>query len=111
MTDWLSQLENIELPEPTPSTRPPEPMTAPKVGFSFRIYWTKMGRNWSTDRREQVRQAVLAITQASDFDPNLIEKRYTLALDDIPEQTHSGTSLLALLDVLAALDAYAESES
>jgi hypothetical protein len=110
MSDWLQRFEAAELPAPAAPPRPPEPMTALKVDFSFRIYWTKMGRNWSATRRQQVRQAALAITQSDQFNPNLIEKRYQLALDDIPEQTHSGASLVALLEVLAALDAFEESE-
>lgn len=87
-----------------------EPMTEAKVDFSFRIYWTKMVRNWNAPRRMEVRQQVLSLTEAADFHRNLIEKRYTLRLDDIPEQTHSGASLMALLEVLAALDKMEESE-
>jgi len=82
-----------------------EPMTASKVDFSFRIYWTKMTRLWATDQRHATRQQVLQITQAPAFTANLIEKRYALSLDGIPEITHSGASLLALLAVLDALDA------
>ena len=85
-------------------------MTTPKVDFSFRIYWTKMSRKWSAARRAEVRGQVRAITEAADFDRNLIEKRYDLPLNDIPEIRHSGASLMALLDVLDALDAVEASE-
>lgn len=81
-----------------------ERMTSAKVDFSFRIYWTKMTRQWVASRRAEVRQVVRALTQSPDFEKNLIEKRYRLSLEDIPEQSHSGASLLALLDVLDALD-------
>jgi hypothetical protein len=81
-----------------------EAMTTPKVDFSFRIYWTKMSRKWSAARRAEVRAQVQTITTDADFDRNLIEKRYDLPLADVPESTHSGASLMALLDVLDALD-------
>jgi hypothetical protein len=87
-----------------------EAMTTPKVDFSFRIYWTKMTRRWLAPRRAEVRGMVRAITDAPEFDRNLIEKRYELPLNDIPETTHSGASLMALLDVLDALDAVEASE-
>lgn len=89
--------------------KPPKPqaeaMTTPKVDFSFRIYWTKMSRKWSAARRAEVRAQVQAITSGTEFDRNLIEKRYALPLAEVPETTHSGASLMALLDVLDALDA------
>ena len=87
-----------------------EPMTESKVDFSFRIYWTKLTRSWDRERREVVRQQVRTTTQAPEFHRNLIDKRYNLPLEDIPEKTHSGASLIALLEVLDALDAIEESE-
>lgn len=87
-----------------PSPKKAEPMTANKVDFGFRIYWTKMTLRWDKARRAAVRQQVEQLTQATDFQHNLLEKRYNLELEDIPEKTHSGASLVALLEVLAALD-------
>ena len=101
---WRSK-ENKEIPVPRA-----EAMTTPEVDFSFRIYWTKMTRKWSAEQRVSARKQVLVITEAGNFDRNLIEKRYTLPLEDIPEKTHSGASLMALLEVLDALDAIEESE-
>jgi hypothetical protein len=69
-----------------------------------------MTRRWSAERRAEVRGQVRAITDNAAFDRNLIEKRYTLPLDDIPETRHSGASLMALLEVLAALDAIEANE-
>ncbi|MBZ0304691.1 MAG: hypothetical protein K8I82_01365 [Anaerolineae bacterium] len=89
---------------------PGEPMTAAKVDFSFRVYWAKMTYQWNKERRTAVRRQVLTLTEAENFHHNLIEKRYTLPLEDVPEQTHSGASLKALLEVLAALDNLEESE-
>jgi len=96
--------------EQQPTRRQPEKMTVPKVDFSFRVYWTKMTRTWSAARRDAARQQALAITTRPDFDQNLIDKRYELVLEGIPEEKHSGASLMALLEVLAALDAVEESE-
>lgn len=87
-----------------------EPMTESKVDFSFRIYWTKVTRSWNRARREEVRQQVQTITHAPAFHRNLIDKRYNLPLEEIPEKNHSGASLIALLEVLDALDAIEESE-
>lgn len=85
-----------------------ENLTSAKVDFNFRIYWTKMGLKWSAAQRATIREQVLTVVQASGFDPNLIEKQYQLPLEGIPEVSHSGTSLLALLTVLNALDTVAE---
>lgn len=85
-----------------------ENLTSTKVDFNFRIYWTKMGLKWSAAQRATIREQVLAVVQAPNFDPNLIEKHYQLPLEGVPEVSHSGTSLLALLTVLNALDKVAE---
>lgn len=107
---FLNRLFGKKKP-PTESTPPVgEPMTTAKVDFSFRIYWTKMTRTWSSAQRDAARQQVLPITEQADFDRNLIAKQYTVHLADIPENQHSGASLMALLDVLAALDAAEETE-
>jgi hypothetical protein len=81
-----------------------EPMTEPKIDFSFRIYWTKISfeQHWDLDRIRTLRRNVEAVTQQPDFQKNLIDRRYVVeGLDDL---AHSGASLLALLEVLAALE-------
>ncbi|MFP4321994.1 MAG: hypothetical protein ACLFTK_06030 [Anaerolineales bacterium] len=79
-------------------------MTAQRVAFSFRVYWTKLARTWSAEERIHARDQALVLVQAPGFQDNLIEKRHYLALPGVPETHHSGTSLRALLDVLDALD-------
>ncbi len=78
-----------------------EKMTEAKVDFSFRIYWTKIGRAWDLERIHTLQTEVEAVTNQADFQKNLIDRRYVVA--SLDEQAHSGASLLALLDVLAAL--------
>lgn len=78
-----------------------EKMTEAKVDFSFRIYWTKIGRAWDLERIRTLQSEVKAVTNQVDFEKNLIDRRYVVS--SLDEQAHSGASLLALLDVLAAL--------
>jgi hypothetical protein len=79
-------------------------MTEPKIDFSFRVYWTKISfeQQWDLARIRALRPNVEAVTQQPDFQKNLIDRRYVVeGLDDL---AHSGASLLALLEVLAALE-------
>lgn len=99
--DKLWNLFHNKAPE---SKKSAELMTASKVDFNFRIYWTKMMLKYPAEKRIEARSKAQAIIQQADFEDNLIEKRYHLPLEGIPEVTHSGASLLALIEVLNALD-------
>jgi hypothetical protein len=88
-----------------PDPKPYPQMTAPRVSFSFRVFWTKIALGWSAEKRDQVRQQVVAYVQQDDFDANLVEKRHHFPIEGLPEAWHSGASLLALIDVLDALEA------
>ncbi len=86
-----------------------EAMTEQKVDFSFRIYWTKIAREWDLVRIRETQSRVKHITEHPDFQKNLIDRRYRVeGLDDL---AHSGASLLALLDVLDALENSYEGEN
>lgn len=88
-----------------------EPMTDRKVDFSFRIYWTKISheRKWNLSIVRKLRPNVAAVIAQPDFENNLIDRRYKV--DGLDELAHSGASLLALLEVLDALEkSYAEIE-
>lgn len=86
-----------------------EPMSEQKVDFSFRIYWTKIGRQWDLTHIRALRPRVEAITAHPEFEKNLIDRRYRVeGLDDL---AHSGASLLALLEVLDALENTYEGDS
>ena len=88
------------------STRKSEPLTAHKVDMSFRIFWTKITREWELDKIKAIREKVIAVAQAPDFRKNPIERQYTV--EGLDEYAHSGASLLALIDVLNALESYYE---
>ncbi len=80
-----------------------QPASAPdRVGFSYRVFWTKQARGWDVARRRSVLGAARALTTSESFDPNAFERRYQL--EDV-DGKHSGASLLALIQVLEALDA------
>lgn len=71
--------------------------------YSYRVYWTKAARTWGPERRRKVRDAVEAITRLPGFTPNERLRRYPVPqIDDL---RHAGASLVALLEVLDALDA------
>lgn len=73
--------------------------------FSYRLYWTKVARDWSPERRIHVLEAVRARVRAADFEANAYERRF--AVPGLDEQAHSGLSLLALIEVLVALETHA----
>lgn len=91
------------------SDEPPSkaiPLTEHEVDMSFRIFWTKISREWDGEHIRTTRERVLPITQQPDFQKNLIERRYTIEglVDGGEHQQHSGASLLALLQVLDTLE-------
>lgn len=72
------------------------------LAYSYRVYWTKTARMWGEDRRRQVRAAVQSVTRLPGFTPNERLRRYPVPqIDDLP---HAGASLVALLEVLDALE-------
>jgi hypothetical protein len=84
-----------------PEARPAPPPDLPRVEYSYRIYWTKLARDWDGDRRQAVEQALAQVLAGPDFEPNEYERRYSVpGLDD---QAHAGQSLLALRRVLRGL--------
>lgn len=101
----LKRLIGLDKPEETP-TQSGEPLTEARVDMSFRVFWTKICREWPIERVREVQQQVRPITEAPDFEKNLIDRRYTVPglVDGGKYQQHSGASLLALLEVLATLE-------
>ena len=80
--------------------RPAKAPNAPRVDFSYTVYWTKHVRQWDTSRRTAVREALERVLARPGFESNAYERRYTVP--GLDEQAHSGASLLALRKVLAA---------
>lgn len=104
MVDFWNRMINRTLPEP----KPPEPLSADKIDAGYRLFWTKQALTWDTAQRAQIAERVAAVTSAPDFEANALERRYRV--DGLDESAHSGASLLMLLEVLRALDAYEADE-
>lgn len=84
-------------------TAPNAPVSnAPRVDFSYTIYWTKQARQWDAVRRAAIHSALLYTMAQPGFEPNAYARRYTVP--DLDEQAHSGASLIALKKVLAAFN-------
>lgn len=77
---------------------------APRPRYSYRIYWTKMVREWSAERRHVISNKLAQVLAQEDFDANLFERRYQVA--GLDESKHAGASLLALREVLEGFDQY-----
>jgi hypothetical protein len=80
----------------------PRPSNAPRIDFSYTVYWTKHVRQWEAGRRAAVREALMEILTRPGFEPNAYTRRYRVP--GLDEQAHSGASLIALKKVLAAFN-------
>lgn len=100
MVDFWNRLLNQSKPEPAP----PEPLNAGKIDAGYRMFWTRTAFTWDSARRTQIAQRVVAAIAAPGFEANALERRYRI--DGLDDQAHSGASLLALVEVLRALDDY-----
>ena len=75
---------------------------APRIEFSYLVFWTKQARTWPPERRAALLPAVEAVLAQPDFEPNAYARRYPVpGLDDAG---HAGASLAALAQVLRAFD-------
>jgi hypothetical protein len=83
--------------------RPPESLSADKIDMGYRLFWTKTALAWAATRRIEMAACLAAVIAAPDFEANALERRY--AVEGLDDQAHSGASLLALAEVLRALDA------
>ncbi|MBP7691284.1 MAG: hypothetical protein KA764_05180 [Anaerolineales bacterium] len=76
---------------------------APRIEFSYQVFWTKQALAWSAERRAAVLTAVAAVLAQPDFEPNAYARQYHVpGLDD---SAHAGASLTALAQVLRAFAA------
>ncbi len=100
MVDYWNRMLNRSLPEP----EPPEPLNADKIDTGYRLFWTKQALTWDTDRRVLLAERVTSVTSVPTFEANALERRYRV--EGLDDSAHSGASLLMLLEVLRALDAY-----
>jgi hypothetical protein len=81
-----------------------ETLSRDRIDMGYRLYWTKMALGWDAERRSQIAPLVTRVIHAPDFENNALERRYRVY--DLDEQAHSGASILALADVLHALDKF-----
>lgn len=100
MVDFWNRMINRLLPEPAP----PEPLSAEKIDAGYRLFWMAQAFEWDADRRALLAGRVAAVIDDSAFEANALERRFRV--DGLDDLAHSGASLLMLLEVLRALDAY-----
>jgi hypothetical protein len=87
-----------------PPTTPPEPLTAERIDAGYRLYWTKIALAWDDERRATIAARVAGVIAGPDFENNALERRFRV--EGLDELAHSGASLLALAEVLRALEAF-----
>ncbi len=71
-------------------------------GYAYRVHWMQAARTWDGQRRRRVRAAVQAVVERPAFVPNEFHRVYRVP--ELDEAAHAGSSLMALLEVLAALE-------
>lgn len=78
----------------------PDPLQA------YTFFWMKEARSWNAEKRAQVASELRDLLESSHFEPNLYERRYSLA--SFGDREHAGASLRALSWVLHGLEQHAE---
>ena len=99
LQDFFKRLKMGALTKTAPA---PPTSNAPRVDFSYTIYWTKQVRQWDAAHRQLIHSALLQTLAQPGFEPNAYARRYTVP--GLDEQAHSGASLIALKKVLAAFN-------
>jgi len=78
----------------------------PDPEFAYRVAWTKEARTWDAVRRTAIAKSLGQVLRSEEFLPNVYDRRYRIpGLDDLE---HSGASLVALREVLEALEDQAQ---
>jgi hypothetical protein len=78
------------------------PAGNPDPAFGYRVGWLKEARTWNLRRRAAVSEGLRTVLDDPAFSPNEFRRIYPVpALDD---SLHAGASLLALQQVLLALE-------
>lgn len=100
MVDFWKRMLNRQ----TPLLRPAEPLSAAQIDAGYRLHWTRTALAWDAGRQAEMAERVAAAIAAPGFENNALERRFRV--EGLDEQAHSGASLLALADVLRAVDAW-----
>lgn len=80
----------------------PGALTAERIDAGYHFYWTKVASEWDAERRKQMAVQVAGVIKSPGFENNALERRFHVP--DLDTLAHSGASLLALANVLRALD-------
>lgn len=70
----------------------------------YRMNWTRTVIGWDATRRATIAARVEAVIASSGFENNALERRFHV--EGLDGQAHSGASLLALAEVIRALDKF-----
>ena len=100
----LEAIRRILWPAPGRKREPPTPLTGDRIVAGYRLFWTKTAYTWDAARRKAVAGRVEAVVAAPDFETTMLERRFRV--EGLDDQAHSGASLLALLEVLRAVEAF-----
>lgn len=100
----LEALRRIIWPERRREQAPPTPLTEDRIVAGYRMYWTKVAYAWDPARRALVAELVRGTVAVPEFENTMLERRFHV--DGLDEQAHSGASLLALLEVLRAIESF-----
>jgi hypothetical protein len=73
-----------------------------RAAFAYVVYWTKTVGGWTPERRAATLRAVLDLAARQDFVPTTYQRRYRLA--EVDASAHAGASLIALRQVLEAME-------
>ena len=108
MTSLREALRRLLGNTPKPGRRAAQPMDTDAVGRSYRFFWLGLARQWDARSRQEVATAIAPVIDAPGFEKNSLERLYHVpglaALAGVDERPYSGASLVALRDVLAALE-------
>ena len=104
MDFWRRMMDD----DPLPERQPPEPLSDERIAAGYRMFWTKMALGWDAARRQHIAGRLAVVLDAPGFEDNALERRFRVP--DLDEQAHSGASLLALAEVLRALDNFDRAE-
>lgn len=89
-------------PAPGRKRVPPTPLTGEQITAGYRMYWTQTAYGWDAARRAALAARVQTAIGASGFENTMLERRFRV--EGLDDEAHSGASLLALLEVLRAID-------
>lgn len=78
---------------------------APRIDFSYTVFWTKHALTWTPDQRRAVLAATETVIAHPDFQANAYARRFEVpglntVLANSQQTAHAGASLLALRHVL-----------